>query len=82
MKCRREATCGLHLYGESSLILGVLTRPRGPSGKRGRKTCLPQDTITGGDHPDRILAGVQPENWRAPAQEPVYRYPFLAVAMF
>ena len=27
-----------------------------------------------GDHPDSVLAGVQPENWRAPAQEPVFRY--------
>ena len=27
------------------------------------------------DHPDSVLAGAQPENWRAPAQEPVFRYP-------
>ena len=28
-----------------------------------------------GDHPDTVLAGVQPKNLRAPAQEPVFGYP-------
>ena len=34
--------------------------------------------ITGATIPT-VLAGVQPENWRAPAQEPVFRYPLPGV---
>ena len=82
MKCRREATCGLHLHGMSGLILGVLTRPRGPSGKRGRKTCLPQDTITGATIPTEFWRASNP---RTGGRRPKNRFtgvPFLAVAMF
>ena len=35
-----------------------------------------------GDDPDRVLAGVQPWNWRAPTQEPVSGVPFLEVFFF
>ena len=51
---------------QSSLILRVLTRP--PSDQRGRKTCLPQDMITGATFPTLFLPASNPRTGGRPSR--------------